>query len=85
MYVRWNPNQRLRGVSRLLVWRPDGSLAVESKPKKADLKADTLVLTQWELPVPVTLGPYVVEVLLDDRVMWRKVLRVVAGSESRRP
>jgi len=76
VYVRWNPNQRLRGVSRLLVWRQDGRLAVESKPKKVDLKADTLVLTQWELPVPAPPGPYVVEVLLDDRVMWRKALRV---------
>lgn len=75
-YVRWNPNQRLRGTSRLRVWRQDGSLAVDSKPKKIDLKADILVITQWELPVPAPPGPYVVEVLLDDRVMWRKLLGV---------
>ena len=43
---------------------------------KADLKKSQLTLTWWQLSVPPAPGSYRVEVLLNDRPVWRGTLRI---------
>jgi hypothetical protein len=76
VFVTWSPRERLRGLIAMKLYDDDGRLVGQSKPLRRDLRANDLVLTSWNYPIPAEPGRYRADVLFDDRVMWRGYVRV---------
>jgi len=76
VFVNWLPTERLKGTSRLRLYDPLSRPLAETPAAKADLKKSQLTLTWWQLSVPPAPGSYRVEVLLNDRPVWRGTLRI---------
>jgi hypothetical protein len=46
--------------------------------RKVDIPKARLVLSSWQLPVPKQPGAYRIDVLLNDKPIWRGFIRVTS-------
>ena len=75
-FVTWSPQERLKGMMSTKLFTADNRLVSSSKPKKSDLRKQELVLSSWQIPMLRNAGAYRLDVLLDDKVMWRGYVRI---------
>jgi hypothetical protein len=76
VFVTWNPQERLRGQTRVRIYDADNRLVLESKPKKSDLRKNELTLSSWDVPISFQAGAYRAEVMFDDKPTWRGFVRI---------
>jgi hypothetical protein len=77
VFLEWDAQERVRGLIVLRVYGEDNQLAVDSKPRKIDVKPGSGSFTSWELTVPQRAGTYRADVFVGESVFWRGYFRVI--------
>jgi hypothetical protein len=75
-FVNWNPQERLRGMMFLRVFDSYNRLVAESPAKRHDLRRERPMISSWSMHIPPNPGRYRVDVLIDDRTMWRDFVTI---------
>jgi hypothetical protein len=75
-FVKWSPEERLRGETRLRVYDSCNRLQAESKTTKTNLRKAELALSSWTLSVPQLPGIYRADVFINDRPIWRGFFQI---------
>ncbi len=76
VFVNWLPAERVKGTCLLRVYDASNHLIGESQPGKADYRKGQLTLSTWQLPIPPNPGAYRVDVLFNDKPVWRGTVHV---------
>jgi hypothetical protein len=75
-YMSWAPQARVKGMLVFRLVNEANQVVAESKPKKIDIRTNTVGLMSWEIPVPGAAGWYRGDFLLDGVPMYRRFVKI---------